>query len=134
MRITRGQIIAAAIAVGIVIGLTASVMAGEVTIASDHDDTEHCTYRLYTGTDSGTYGEPVDVDEPRATLTDIPPNEWRYSVMTAVHPVGGESDPSEELRWALTRKPNPPTGLRKILQQIIGWLRRPFRRGLRVIG
>ena len=111
--------------------LAGIAQASEVTLAWDHTDEATCTYVLETGADADTFTDTVAVDGLQHTLTNVPNNVWRYSRVKAVHPVGGESDYSETLKWAAKVKPDAPTGLRKILQKIISWFR--GRRGLRQV-
>ena len=105
--------------------------ASEVTLAWDHTDSESCFYVLETGASDNTFTDSVTVDALQHTYTNVPNNVWRYSRIKAVHPVGGDSEYSETLKWAATVKPDAPTGIRKMLQRIISWLRHG--RGLRQV-
>ena len=86
------------------------------------------TYVVLTGSQSGDYDRTNTTTGLTQDLPS-PKNTWQYSVVYAVDGMA-TSEPSDELKWADTVKPNPPSRLRKLIDMVIGWFRR--RKGLRV--
>ena len=90
-------------------------------------------YRLYVGTASGQYGEPVDVGNVTGHVMEITPEHGAtyYFALTAYDTSGNESGYSAEATCFIPDgvKPEKPTGLRAIIQAIISWFKGLF--GLR---
>ena len=90
-------------------------------------------YRLYVGTASGQYGEPVDVGNVTGHVMEITPQHGAtyYFALTAYDTSGNESGYSAEATCFIPDgvKPEKPTGLRAIIQAIISWFKGLF--GLR---
>ena len=90
-------------------------------------------YRLYVGTASGQYGEPVDVGNVTEHVMEITPQHGAtyYFALTAYDTSGNESGYSDEATCFIPDgvKPEKPTGLRAIIQAIISWFKGLF--GLR---
>jgi len=90
-------------------------------------------YRLYVGTASGQYGEPVDVGNVTGHVMEITPEHGAtyYFALTAYDTSGNESGYSDEATCFVPDgvKPEKPTGLRAIIQAIISWFKGLF--GLR---
>ena len=90
-------------------------------------------YRLYVGTASGQYGEPVDVGNVTGHVMEITPEYGAtyYFALTAYDTSGNESGYSAEATCFIPDgvKPEKPTGLRAIIQAIISWFKGLF--GLR---
>lgn len=90
-------------------------------------------YKLYHGTASGQYGEPVDVGNVTGHVMEITPQHGAtyYFALTAYDTSGNESGYSDEATCFIPDgvKPEKPTGLRAIIQAIVSWLRGLF--GLR---
>ena len=90
-------------------------------------------YRLYVGTASGQYGEPVDVGNVTGHVMEITPQHGAtyYFALTAYDTSGNESGYSDEATCFIPDgvKPEKPTGLRAIIQAIISWFKGLF--GLR---
>jgi hypothetical protein len=90
-------------------------------------------YKLYHGTASGQYGEPVDVGNVTGHVMEITPQHGAtyYFALTAYDTSGNESGYSDEATCFIPDgvKPEKPTGLRAIIQAIISWFKGLF--GLR---
>jgi len=90
-------------------------------------------YKLYHGTASGQYGEPVDVGNVTGHVMEITPQHGAtyYFALTAYDTSGNESGYSAEATCFIPDgvKPEKPTGLRAIIQAVISWFRGLF--GLR---
>ena len=90
-------------------------------------------YKLYHGTASGQYGEPVDVGNVTGHVMEITPQHGAmyYFALTAYDTSGNESGYSDEATCFIPdgRAPEKPTGLRAIIQAIISWFKGLF--GLR---
>lgn len=90
-------------------------------------------YKLYHGTASGQYGEPVDVGNVTGHVMEITPQHGAtyYFALTAYDTSGNESGYSDEATCFVPDgvKPEKPTGLRAIIQAIISWFKGLF--GLR---
>lgn len=90
-------------------------------------------YRLYVGTASGQYGEPIDVGNVTEHVMEITPQHGAtyYFALTAYDTSGNESGYSAEATCFIPDgvKPEKPTGLRAIIQAIVSWFKGLF--GLR---
>ena len=90
-------------------------------------------YRIYVGTASGQYGEPVDVGNVTEHVMEITPQHGAtyYFALTAYDTSGNESGYSAEATCFIPDgvKPEKPTGLRAIIQAIVSWFKGLF--GLR---
>lgn len=90
-------------------------------------------YKLYHGTASGQYGEPVDVGNVSGHVMEITPQHGAtyYFALTAYDTSGNESGYSAEATCFIPDgvKPEKPTGLRAIIQAIVSWFKGLF--GLR---
>lgn len=90
-------------------------------------------YKLYHGTASGQYGEPVDVGNVTGHVMEITPQHGAtyYFALTAYDTSGNESGYSDEATCFIPDgvKPEKPTGLRAIIQAIVSWFKGLF--GLR---
>lgn len=90
-------------------------------------------YKLYHGTASGQYGEPIDVGNVTGHVMEITPQHGAtyYFALTAYDTSGNESGYSDEATCFIPDgvKPEKPTGLRAIIQAIISWFKGLF--GLR---
>ena len=90
-------------------------------------------YKLYHGTASGQYGEPVDVGNVTGHVMEITPQHGAtyYFALTAYDTSGNESGYSDEATCFVpdSGAPKKPTGLRAIIQAIISWFKGLF--GLR---
>jgi hypothetical protein len=90
-------------------------------------------YKLYHGTASGQYGEPVDVGNVTEHVMEITPQHGAtyYFALTAYDTSGNESGYSDEASCFVPDgvKPEKPTGLRAIIQAIVSWFKGLF--GLR---
>jgi hypothetical protein len=90
-------------------------------------------YKLYHGTASGQYGEPVDVGNVTGHAMQITPEYGAtyYFALTAYDTSGNESGYSDEATCFIPDgvKPEKPTGLRAIIQAIASWFKGLF--GLR---
>jgi len=87
-------------------------------------------YKLYHGTASGQYGEPVDVGNVTGHVMEITPQHGAtyYFALTAYDTSGNESGYSDEASCFVPDgvKPEKPTGLRAIIQAIISWFKGLF--------
>ncbi len=87
-------------------------------------------YKLYHGTASGQYGEPVDVGNVTGHVMEITPQHGAtyYFALTAYDTSGNESGYSAEATCFIPDgvKPEKPTGLRAIIQAIISWFKGLF--------
>ena len=90
-------------------------------------------YKLYHGTASGQYGEPVDVGNVTGHVMEITPQYGAtyYFALTAYDTSGNESGYSDEATCFVPDggAPEKPTGLRAIIQAIVSWFKGLF--GLR---
>lgn len=90
-------------------------------------------YRLYVGTASGQYGEPVDVGNVTGHVMEITPQHGAtyYFALTAYDTSGNESGYSDEASCFVPdgRAPEKPTGLRAIIKAVVSWFKGLF--GLR---
>ena len=90
-------------------------------------------YKLYHGTASGQYGEPVDVGNVTGHVMEITPQHGAiyYFALTAYDTSGNESGYSDEATCFIPdgRAPEKPTGLKAIIQAIVSWFKGLF--GLR---
>ena len=90
-------------------------------------------YKLYHGTASGQYGEPVDVGNVTEHVMEITPQHGAtyYFALTAYDTSGNESGYSDEATCFIPdgRAPEKPTGLKAIIQAIVSWFKGLF--GLR---
>lgn len=95
-------------------------------------------YKLYHGTASGQYGEPVDVGNVTGHVMEITPQHGAtyYFALTAYDTSGNESGYSDEATCFVPDgvKPEKPTGLRAIIQAIISWFKGLFGLRAEVIG
>ena len=96
-------------------------------------DTDLAGYKVYQGTASGQYGEPVDVGNVTGHVMEITPEYGAtyYFALTAYDTSGNESGYSDEASCFVPDgvKPEKPTGLRAIIQAIVSWFKGLF--GLR---
>lgn len=88
-----------------VLGIASFCLAGEVTLAWDpNTEPDLAGYKVYHGTQSRSYGDPIDVQNvTQVTLTDLTPGQTYYFAATAYDnevPVK-ESAYSEELVYTL---------------------------------
>ena len=90
-------------------------------------------YKIYYGTASGVYGDPIDVGNVTGHVMEITPQHGAtyYFALTAYDTSGNESGYSDEASCFVPdgRAPEKPTGLRAIIQAIISWFKGLF--GLR---
>ena len=90
-------------------------------------------YKLYHGTASGQYGEPVDVGNVTGHIMEITPEYGAtyYFALTAYDTSGNESGYSDEASCFVPdgRAPEKPTGLRAIIKAVVSWFKGLF--GLR---
>ena len=90
-------------------------------------------YKIYYGTASGVYGDPIDVGNVTGHVMEITPQHGAtyYFALTAYDTSGNESGYSDEATCFIPDgvKPEKPTGLRAIIQAIVSWFKGLF--GLR---
>ena len=90
-------------------------------------------YKIYYGTASGVYGDPIDVGNVTGHVMEITPQHGAtyYFALTAYDTSGNVSGYSAEATCFIPDgvKPEKPTGLRAIIQAIISWFKGLF--GLR---
>ena len=90
-------------------------------------------YKIYYGTASGVYGDPIDVGNVTGHVMEITPQHGAtyYFALTAYDTSGNESGYSDEASCFVPdgRAPEKPTGLKAIIQAIISWFKGLF--GLR---
>ena len=90
-------------------------------------------YKLYHGTASGQYGEPIDVGNVTGHVMEITPQHGAtyYFALTAYDTSGNESGYSDEATCFIPDgvKPEKPTGLKAIIKAVVSWFRGLF--GLR---
>lgn len=95
-------------------------------------------YKLYHGTASGQYGEPVDVGNVTGHVMEITPEYGAtyYFALTAYDTSGNESGYSDEASCFVPdgRAPEKPTGLKAIIQAIVSWFKGLFGLRAAVIG
>ena len=95
-------------------------------------------YKLYHGTASGQYGEPVDVGNVTGHVMEITPQHGAtyYFALTAYDTSGNESGYSAEATCFIPDgvKPEKPTGLRAIIQAIVSWFKGLFGLRAEVVG
>ena len=93
-------------------------------------DTDLAGYKVYQGTASGQYGEPVDVGNVTGHVMEITPQYGGtyYFAVTAYDTSGNESGYSDEATCFIPDgvKPEKPTGLRAIIQAVISWFKGLF--------
>jgi len=96
-------------------------------------------YKLYVGTASRTYGDPMEI--PLADLADaatpeytihVPDGLFHYFAVTAYDLETLESDYSNEVISFDGKPPEKVNGFRKLLRDIISWIKHPFKRSLRI--
>jgi hypothetical protein len=84
-------------------------------------------YKLYHGTASGQYGEPVDVGNVTGHVMEITPQHGAtyYFALTAYDTSGNESGYSDEATCFIPdgRAPEKPTGLLAIIKAIVSWFK-----------
>jgi hypothetical protein len=88
--------------------LCGTAWAADVTLQWDaNTEPDLAGYKIYQGTASGVYGEPIPVskDLTEHTLTGLPDNVFLYFVMTAHDTEGLESDFSNEVSCINNLKP-----------------------------
>ena len=87
-------------------------------------------YKIYYGTASGVYGDPIDVGNVTGHVMEITPQHGAtyYFALTAYDTSGNESGYSDEATCFIPDgvKPEKPTGLRAIIQAIISWFKGLF--------
>lgn len=85
-------------------------------------------YRIYSGTQSGNYGEPVDVGNVTEHVMQIAPEYGAtyYFALTAYDTSGNESGHSDEASVFVpdSAAPETPKGLiARIVDAIVGWFK-----------
>ena len=84
-------------------------------------------YKIYYGTASGVYGDPIDVGNVTGHVMEITPQHGAtyYFALTAYDTSGNESGYSAEATCFIPDgvKPEKPTGLRAIIQAIVSWFK-----------
>ena len=84
-------------------------------------------YKIYYGTASGVYGDPIDVGNVTGHVMEITPQHGAtyYFALTAYDTSGNESGYSAEATCFVPDgvKPEKPTGLRAIIQAIVSWFK-----------
>ena len=87
-------------------------------------------YKLYHGTASGQYGEPIDVGNVTGHVMEITPQHGAtyYFALTAYDTSGNESGYSDEATCFIPDgvKPEKPTGLKAIIKAVVSWFRGLF--------
>ena len=95
-------------------------------------------YKLYHGTASGQYSEPVDVGNVTGHVMEITPEHGAtyYFALTAYDTSGNESGYSDEASCFVPdgRAPEKPTGLKAIIQAIVSWFKGLFGLRAEVVG
>lgn len=95
-------------------------------------------YKIYYGTASGVYGDPIDVGNVTGHVMEITPEYGAtyYFALTAYDTSGNESGYSAEATCFIPDgvKPEKPTGLRAIIQAIVSWFKGLFGLRAEVIG
>ena len=95
-------------------------------------------YKLYHGTASGQYGEPVDVGNVTGHVMEITPEygATHYFAVTAYDTSGNESGYSDEASCFVPdgSEPERPTGLRAIIKAVVSWFKGLFGLRAAVIG
>ena len=90
-------------------------------------------YKIYYGTASGVYGDPIDVGNVTGHVMEITPQHGAtyYFALTAYDTSGNESGYSDEATCFIPDgvKPEKPTGLKAIIKAVVSWFRGLF--GLR---
>ena len=90
-------------------------------------------YKIYYGTASGVYGDPIDVGNVTGHVMEITPQHGAtyYFALTAYDTSGNESGYSDEASCFVPdgRAPEKPTGLRAIIKAVVSWFKGLF--GLR---
>jgi fibronectin type 3 domain-containing protein len=82
-------------------------------------------YKVYYGTASGVYGEPITVVNPAYTLTTVQDKTTYYFAISAFDTSGNESEKSNEISIYVpdVTPPAKPTGL---MQRLVAWLKSIF--------
>lgn len=93
-----------------------SAQAAEIGLAwNPNPEPDIAGYRVYWGTASRVYNEPIDVpgapQEPQFKVVDLPDSGIAFFAVTAYNAAGLESIYSDEISVDLS-KPSPPGGLR----------------------
>ena len=95
-------------------------------------------YKIYYGTASGVYGDPIDVGNVTGHVMEITPQHGAtyYFALTAYDTSGNESGYSDEATCFILDgvKSEKLTGLRAIIQAIISWFKGLFGLRAAVIG
>ena len=112
----------------------AAVQAAQIRLSWDpNTEPDLAGYRLYIGTDSGQYGEPIDLGNVTGHVMEITPQHGAtyYFALTAYDTSGNESGFSDEATCFVPdgSAPERPTGLQAIIQAIVSWFKGLF--GLR---
>jgi hypothetical protein len=108
--------------------------ADTVTLAWDASS-DATGYKLFYGTASRTYTTTIDVKNVlRYTIQNIPDNATYYFAATAYDAAGNESGYSVEVSYATkdTIPPPAPGNFRRIIQQVINWIRGRFSTSIRI--
>ena len=92
----------------LLIFVATSVMAADVTLQWDpNSEPDLAGYKIYYGTASRTYGEPIDVGNVTTyTAKDLEPGTKYYFAATAYNEDGYESDYSNEVMWGIPTAPS----------------------------
>lgn len=80
-----------------------------VTLAWDESDPTVVSYNLYTGTQSGVYGSPTNVGNPKTlttSVTIVSAGDY-YFVVTALNADGKESLPSNQVEYTAAAAASP---------------------------
>ena len=87
-------------------------------------------YKIYYGTASGVYGDPIDVGNVTGHVMEITPQHGAtyYFALTAYDTSGNESGYSDEATCFVpdSGAPEKPTGLKAIIQAIVSWFKGLF--------
>lgn len=108
-----------------------AVQAATVKVSwNANTESDLAGYKIYYGTVSGTYGDPIDVGNVTEDLITITPETGTtyYFVVTAYDTSGNESDYSEEATCFVSdgTAPEKPTGIKAIIQEVISWFKGLF--------
>jgi fibronectin type 3 domain-containing protein len=114
--------------------------AADVTLQWDaNTEPDLVGYKVYHGTESRTYGDPIEI--PLTELADaanpeyiihVPDGLFHYITVTAYDLEALESDYSNEVISFDGKPPAKVNGFRKLLREIISWIKHPFKRSLRI--
>ena len=122
--------------------LTATLAgAGEVKLAWDAPTkntdgtelTDLAHYVLSWGPAVGDYAHSVTTAQTEASI-EVPANVYQFAAVKAINSIGNESAYCAELRFRYETTPKAPSGLRRVWEEIVSWLRRTFGGGLRRVG